>query len=112
MKFIIPILEDETVNCKERSGVCLAEGFSECGRDLEEIIKELPLPIKTTEEKDELQLLQNLTNQLFDLLYLSFTLLDRLEDVQRGMVKTGERNLIKNMYDVNWRIKKIVKVEI
>ena len=49
-----------------------------------------------------------LTNQLFEVLYLSFALLDRLEDVQRGMIKAGERNLIKDKYDINWRIKKIV----
>lgn len=112
MKFIIPILEDGSTSCKSRSGICLGEELKECRKDLEEVVKELPLPIKTTEEKDDSKLLQDLTNQLFEVLHLSFTLLDRLEDVQRGMVKKGERNLIKDKYDVNWKIKKIVEVEI
>lgn len=112
MKFIIPILEEGSVSCKKESIGSLRKEFRKCRKDLEEVVKDLSLPIKTTEDKEELQLLQDLTNQLFDLLYLSFTLLDRLEDVQRGIVKTGERNLIKNIYDVNWRIKKIVEIEI
>jgi len=112
VKFIIPILEDQSKSSKERSGIFLVEGFKDCREDLEGIIKELPLPIKTKEVKDDSKLLQDLTNQLFDVLYVSFTLLDRLEDVQRGMIKTGERNLIKDIYDVNWRIKKIVEVEV
>lgn len=112
MKFIIPILEDKDLKSDRKKGLCLGSEFKECRENLEDVVRELPLPISVTEANADHQLLQGLTNQLFDVLYLSFTLLDRLEDFNRGTIKNGEKDLIKNIQYDNWRLKKIIEVEI